>query len=407
VTADGARRRPLDGIRVLELGQLVAGPFAATILGYFGAEVIKVEPPGTGDPIRGWRLLDPPDPPGAGTSLWWRSLGRNKKCVAIDLRREQGRALVRRLAAQSDVLVENFKPGTLERWGMSPAQLRSVNPRLVIARVSGFGQTGPRAQLPGYASIAEGYGGLRYVNGEPGGASIRPNLSLGDTVAGIHAALGVLLALFDRERGGAAETVDVSIVEAVFNLMEAAVPEYDRLGAVRGPSGSTITGVVPSNLYPTRDGWPVIIGGNNEAIFRRLMEVVERPDLAADPALAGNAGRVARREEIDRAIGRWTEARDRGEVIAAMEAAGVPVGPIYSVADMVTDAHFQARGLFEEVVAPGGPLKVPAIAPRLETAPGRSEWAGPEVGEHTDQVLRERLGLAPDEIARLRSAGVI
>lgn len=397
-----AAPRPLDGIRVLELGQLLAGPFAATILGYFGAEVVKVEPPGEGDPIRGWRVLD------GGTSLWWRSLGRNKKCVSIDLRQEEGRALVRRLAARSDVLIENFKPGTLERWTLGPDDLRGENPDLVFARVSGFGQTGPKSALPGYASVCEGYGGLRYVNGMPGEPPVRPNLSIGDTLAGIHAALGIVLALFDRARRRPAtgQTVDVAIYEAVFNLLEAVVPEYDRSGVVREPSGATITGVVPSNLYPTLDGRHVIVGGNNESIYRRLMTLVERPDLAADPELGSNGGRVGRQAEIDAAIGAWTARRDASEVIAALEAETIPVGPIYSVADMFADPHFQARGLFEEVEA-GGPLKVPAIVPRLSATPGRTEWAGPAVGEHNEEILGGRLGLGAADLAGLRARGVI
>ncbi len=279
--------RPLDGIRVLELGQLLAGPFAGTLLAYFGAEVIKVEPPG-GDPIRQWRIVRD------GASLWWRSLGRNKKCVTLNLRDPAGRALARRLAERCDVLIENFRPGTLEGWGLGPDDLKPVNPGLIFARISGYGQDGPYAARPGYASVCEGIGGLRYVNGVPGEPPVRPNLSLGDTFAGLHAAFGVLLALLDRQRRAphAGQTVDVALYESVFNLLEAVVPEYDGAGAIREPSGSTVTGIVPTGTYRCRDGKHVIIGGNGDSIYKRLMHAAGRADLAEDPRLAGNAGRV-------------------------------------------------------------------------------------------------------------------
>lgn len=399
----GSSPRPLEGIRILELGQLMAGPFAGTLLAYFGAEVIKVEPPGAGDPVRGWRLLD------GGTSLWWRSLGRNKKCISIDLRQEEGRALVRRLAAKVDVLIENFKPGTLERWGLGPEDLKILNPELIFARVSGYGQDGPKSHLPGFAAVCEGVGGLRYVNAMPGETPVRPNLSLGDTLAGLHTALGILLALVDRlrrrpERG---QVVDVAIYEAVFNCMEAVVPEYDRFGVVREPAGTTITGIVPTNTYPTRDGKHVILGGNGESIYRRLMTTAGRPDLAADPRLATNAGRVEHQQEIDDALAAWTRTLTRDEVLAAMEAAEVPAGPINSVADMFADPHFQVRGLFEEVEVPGGKLKIPAIVPKLSETPGRTDFAGPALGEHNREVLGGWLGLTEAEIEDLAGRGVI
>lgn len=397
--------RPLDGIRVLELGQLLAGPFAGTILAYFGAEVIKVEPPGVGDPIRNWRLLD------GGTSLWWRSLGRNKKCLSIDLRLPEGRELVKRLASQVDVLIENFKPGTLEKWGLGPEDLKADNPGLIYARVSGYGQTGPKSHLPGYASVCEGVGGLRYLNGVKGEAPMRPNLSLGDTLAGIHTALGICLALIGklRGRGGEAggQVVDVSIVESIFNCLEAVVPEYDRFGAVREPAGATITGVVPSNTYPTADGAFVIIGANGESNYKRLMIRAGRPDLAEDPRLQSNAGRVAHQPLIDQAIAAWTRSLPAAEILAALEACAVPAGPIYSVADMFADPHFAARGLFEEVATPQGSLKVPAILPRLAGTPGRTEFAGPAVGADNDAVLGGLLGLSTAEIAGLRERGVL
>jgi len=395
--------RPLDGIRVLELGQVLAGPFASTILAYFGAEVIKVEPPGAGDPIRGWRLLD------EGTSLWWRSLGRNKKCISLDLRQPEGRAIARRLAAQVDVLIENFKPGTLEKWGLGPADLEAENPRLIFARVSGYGQSGPKSHLPGYASVCEGVGGLRYVNGIKGEAPMRPNLSLGDTLAGIHTALGICLALIDRLRRDPArgQVVDVSIVESIFNCLEAAVPEYDRFGAIREPAGSTITGVVPSNTYPTSDGQFVIIGANGESNYHRLMKRAGRRDLAEDPRLQTNAGRVENQIEIDDAIKAWTSGLKAADILAALEEAQVPAGPINSVADMFSDPQFQARGLFEEVGTPQGPLKVPAILPKLSATPGRTEFAGPEVGSHNQEIFGGLLGLSEEEMADLRRRKIV
>ncbi len=398
--------RPLEGIRVLELGQLLAGPFAGTILAYFGAEVIKVEPPGAGDPIRNWRLLD------EGTSVWWRSLGRNKKCLSLDLRQPEGRELARKLALRADVLIENFKPGTLEKWGLGPEDLKPENPGLIFARVSGYGQTGPKSHLPGYASVCEGVGGLRYLNGKPGEPPMRPNLSLGDTLAGIHTALGICLALVGRLRhspDGAprGQVVDVSIVESIFNCLEAVVPEYDRFGAVRQPAGSTITGVVPSNTYPTADGSYVVIGANGESNYRRLMRRAGRPDLAEDPRLQSNAGRVAHQQLVDDAIAAWTASLPAAEILAALAEADVPAGPINSVADIFADPHFAERGLFEEVDTPTGRLKVPAILPRLAGTPGRTESAGPELGSHNHEVLAGLLGLSAEEIAALRERGVV
>src|SRR5688572_35073 len=277
------REPPLRGLRVLELGQILAGPFAGAILGYFGADVVKVEPPGRGDPIRGWRLLDE-----SGTSYWWRSLARNKRCVTLDLAAGEGQAIARRLAARADVLIENFKPGTMERWGLGPDALRGENPALIYARGSGFGQTGPYSSRPGYASVCEAFGGLRHLTGVPGEPTVRANLSLGDSLAGLHAALGILLALEARRRDGGGQVVDVTIYESVFNVLEAVVPEYVGTGAVRGPSGTTISGIVPSNAYPTADGREVVIGANNSANFARLMREIGRDDLASDPALAAN-----------------------------------------------------------------------------------------------------------------------
>ncbi|HBP68177.1 MAG TPA: carnitine dehydratase, partial [Alcanivorax sp.] len=337
------RALPLAGVKVVELGQLLAGPFAGTLLAYFGAEVIKVEPPG-GDPIRGWRTLDD-----TGTSFWWRSLGRNKRSVTLDLKSDAGRELAARLIDDSDVLIENFRPGTLENWGLGPERFKESNPGLIYTRISGYGQDGPYADKPGYASVCEGIGGLRYVNGFPGERPVRPNLSLGDTVAGLHAALGIALALLERHSSQQGQVVDVALFESVFNLLEAVIPEFDGAGEIRQPAGSTVTGIVPTNTYRCADGKYVIIGGNGDSIFKRLMTTAERPDLAEDPRLAKNPGRVENEAEIDGAIEAWCATLPSPEVLEKLEANRVPCGPIYSAADMMADPHFQARGLFQQV----------------------------------------------------------
>ncbi|PLW83184.1 carnitine dehydratase [Kineobactrum sediminis] len=393
--------RPLDGVRVIELGQLLAGPFTATILGYFGAEVIKVEPPG-GDPVRGWRIIRD------GTSLWYRSLGRNKKSVTLDLKSERGRELVLQLLDTADVLVENFRPGAMEAWGLGPEVVKARNPGLVYARISGYGQTGPYANKPGYASVTEGFGGFRYINGEPGHAPVRPNISLGDTVAGLHAALGIALALLQRDKaGGEGQVVDVALYESIFNLMEGIVPEYDGAGIIREPSGTTVTGIVPTNTYHCDDGKYVVIGGNGDSIFKRLMTAAGRSDMAADPALADNAGRVQHEHEIDKALTLWCGRHSSVHIISVLEEAGVPVGPIYSVADMLQDPQYQARGMFEQVEIDGKPLKIPAIMPRLESTPGRTDWPGSSLGSHNQEILQGLLGLGDDDLQALAADGVI
>ena len=394
--------RPLEGLRVLEMGQLLAGPFAGCVLGYFGAEVIKVEPPG-GDPIRGWRVVRD------GTSLWWASLARNKKSVTLDLGTPRGRELARQLAARSDVLIENFRPGTLEKWGMGPAELKALNPELIVARVSGYGQTGPYAAQPGFASVCEGFAGFRHLNGFPDRAPVRPNLSMGDTLAGLHAVLGILLALTARLRGKtrSGQVVDVAIYESVFNLLESVVPEYDGAGVIRAPSGSTLTGIVPTNTYLCADGKYVIIGGNGDSIYQRLMRAIGRPEMAEDPRFATNAKRVENEKEIDVAISAWTRARSSAGVLEALRQAGVPNGPIYNVADMLADPHFNARGMFESVQVSGKPLKIPAIPPLLADTPGRTDAPGPALGAHTDEVLESLLGLKAEARDELRAAGAI
>jgi crotonobetainyl-CoA:carnitine CoA-transferase CaiB-like acyl-CoA transferase len=396
--------RPLDGIRVLEVGQLLAGPFATSLLGYYGAEVIKVEPPGDGDPLRKWRELDDD-----GTSYWWRSLGRNKKCITADLRSEEGRSLVRELSVKCNVLVENFRPGVMEKWGLGPADLWTRNPALLYARISGYGQDGPYASKPGFASVCEGVGGIRYVNGLPGEAPMRPNLSLGDTIAGLHTALGIVMACLHQANnpGSKGHVIDTALYEATFNLLEGVIPEYDGAGVIREPSGSTITGIVPTNTYRCSDGKFIIIGANGDSIFRRLCEKMGRSEMGEDERLANNAGRVEHEAEIDAAIAEWTGALDSAKALALLEEAGVPSGPIYSVADMMVNPHFIARGLFEEVNVNGKPLKIPAMVPKLSETPGRTDWAGPEVGAFNDEIYGELLGLSPEEIEILKTSGVL
>jgi len=395
--------RPLDGFRVIELGQLLAGPFATSILGYYGAEVIKIEPPVTGDPIRTWRVMKD------GVSLWWHSLGRNKKCITVNLRSEEGREIVRKLIAEADILVENFRPGTMEKWGLGPEDLRKAHPDLIYARISGYGQTGPYASRTGFASVCEGVGGFRYVNGFPGEAPVRPNLSLGDTLAAVHTVIGILMACVHRlkEQGNKGQVVDTAIYEAVFNMMEGVVPEYSGAGVIREPSGSTLTGIVPTNTYRCRDGKFVIIGGNGDSIYKRLMNAMDRPDLAEDSRMADNAGRVKHEKELDAAITAWTGTLTAAEVLNMLDQADVPAGPIYSVVDMLNDEHFRARGLFEQVEVNGMPLTIPAMIPFLSETPGRTEWPGPGIGQHNNEVLGELLGYSSADLARLRSAGVI
>ena len=398
--------KPLSGIRVIEVGQLLAGPFAGTMLAYFGAEVIKVEPPGEGDPIRGWRLLDE-----EGTSYWWRSLGRNKKSLTLNLRAPEGREILGDLLNDADVLIENFKPGTMEKWGLGPDEVSKRNPNLIYTRISGYGQTGPYSRKPGYASVTEAYSGFRYINGFADDAPVRPNLSLGDSVAGLHAAMGILLALLarkssDTEANG--QVVDVALYESMFNLMEGIVPEYSGAGEIRQPAGSTITGIVPTNTYLCSDGKHVVIGGNGDSIYVRLMTAIGREDLAKDPRLASNPGRVTHQKLIDGAIAAWADQLTSRQVIQAMEDADVPVGAIFSIADAFEDPHYQARGMFEQVQVPNrdDTLAIPAILPKLMGTPGSTEWPGGEVGSHTDDLLTA-MGLAADRIAALKERGIV
>ena len=396
--------KPLQGLRVIELGQLLAGPFAGCMLGYFGAEVIKVEPPG-GDPIRNWRQVKD------GTSLWWRSLGRNKKCISLDLKTEKGRDLVRELLQSADIVVENFRPGVLEDWGLDPESLRKDNPNLIYARISGYGQTGPYSKKPGFASACEAISGFRYVNGYPGEAPVRPNLSIGDTVSGLHAVIGILMALRSRDEavknnkeGG--QVVDVALYESMFNLLEAVVPEYDGAGVIREPSGTTVTGIVPTNTYKCADDKFLVIGGNGDSIFARLMVAVGREDMATDRKYTSNADRVIHEADIDLVLANWCAAHSLADAMAILDEHRVPSGPVYNVADMMEDAHFKYRELFEAVEINGESLKIPALLPKLDGTPGGTEWPGPAVGSHTDEVLQS-LGLDADHIAELKSSGIV
>jgi len=401
---------PLAGLRVLELGQLIAGPFAGRMMADFGADVIKVEPPARdghdgGDPLRKWRKLHPDDP--SGTSLWWYVQGRNKRSITLDLRVAAGQRIVRELAARSDIVIENFRPGALEKWGLGYDALARDNPGLILVRLSGYGQTGPYRDRPGFGAIAEAMGGMRYVTGFPDRPPVRLNLSIGDSLAALHGVIGALMALHRRRETGLGQVIDVALYEAVFNMMESTLPEFDRYGLVRERTGTNLTGIVPSNTYPTADARHIVIGGNGDSIFKRLMRAIGRADLADDPALADNAGRAARAAEIDDAIAAWTSAHTLEEGLDAMARAEVPSGRIYSVADMVTDPQYLARAMIERVRLPDGtPLAVPAVVPKLSGTPGATRWVGPALGEHTDEVLAG-LGYDAAAIAALRADGAI
>jgi formyl-CoA transferase len=392
---------PLAGLKVLELGQLIAGPFAAKTLADFGADVVKVEPPGTGDPLRRWRLLKD------GTSVWWQVQSRNKRSMALDLRQPEAQDIVRRLAAEADVLIENFRPGAMEGWGLGPDQLLEANPRLVMLRISGYGQTGPYRDRPGFGVVAEAMGGLRHLTAEPGRVPVRVGVSIGDTLASLHGVIGILMALHERQASGRGQVIDVALYEAVFNCMESLLPEYSAFGVVRQAAGSALPGIAPTNAYRCKDGAYVLVAGNGDSIFKRLMAAIGRGDLAADPALASNEGRVARVEELDGAIGEWTARHSVDEVLAALERAEVPAGRIYTVADIAADPHYRARGMLQEVTLDDGSrMAVPGIVPKLSRTPGGHRRNAPALGQDTDEVLRG-MGLSADQIAELRRKGIV
>ena len=391
----------LAGIKVLELGQLIAGPFCGKTLGDFGAEVVKIEPPGLGDPLRKWRLLKD------GTSVWWQVQSRNKKSVTLDLRAAEGQEVVRRLVREADVLIENFKPGTLEGWGLGWEQLSAINPGLVMLRVSGFGQDGPYRDQPGFGAIGEAMGGLRYVTGEPGRVPVRCGISIGDTLAALHGTIGILLALYHRKvNGGAGQVIDVALYESVFNCMESLLPEFSAFGAVREPSGGALPGIAPTNGYPCKDGH-VLVAGNGDSIFKRLMTAIGRDDLGNAPDLANNDGRVKRVAELDAAIATWTATRSVDEVLAVMERARVPVGRVYSARDIANDPQYRARGMIQNITTRDGwSVDVPGVLPKLSATPGAIRSTAPRLGEDTRSVLQQA-GLSGAELARLADNKVI
>jgi formyl-CoA transferase len=397
----GLQEGALRGVRVVEMGQLIAGPFAGKTLGEFGAEVIKIEAPGAGDPLRNWRLIK------EGTSVWWQVQSRNKKSVALDLRQPQGQDLARQLLQEADVLIENFRPGTLEGWGMSPDELHAINPGLVILRISGYGQTGPYRDLPGFGVVGEAMGGLRHLTGEPGRVPVRVGVSIGDTLAALHGTIGVLTALYHRKvNGGKGQVIDVALHEAVFNVMESLIPEYSAFGAVREAAGSALPGIAPSNAYPCADGW-VLVAGNGDSIFKRLMQTIGRDDLGNAPDLANNAGRVARVAEIDAAIGTWTQTQTITAVLEALAAARVPAGRVYTAKDICEDPHYRARDMIlTQTTRDGYSVEVPGIVPKLSATPGTIRSSAPKLGDDTDAVLAG-MGLSAAQIAQLRTQGVI
>jgi crotonobetainyl-CoA:carnitine CoA-transferase CaiB-like acyl-CoA transferase len=393
--------KPLSGIRVLEMGALIAGPYCTKILAEFGADVVKIEPPGQGDALRKWRHVKD------GTSVWWHVQSRGKRSVAIDLRKPEGQAVARALALRSDVVVENFRPGTLEAWGLGYDALADANPGLVMVRVSGYGQDGPYHDRPGFGVIGEAFGGLRYTTGTPDRPPSRTGISIGDTLSALYAVIGTMMALSSRQRTGRGQVVDVALYESVFSVMESLLPEFDAFGVVRERTGSIFPGIAPTSAYRCRDGSYVLIAANGDSIFRRLCAAMGRDDLAVDASLAHNDGRAAKQAWLDGEIERWTSERAPEDVLAAMEKADVPASKIYSVRDIAADPHYLARGMIREIAMPGGgTLRVPGVVPKLSRTPGGFEGGGPALGQHTDEVLRE-LGYDAASIDGLRARGAI
>ncbi|HUQ28828.1 MAG TPA: CaiB/BaiF CoA-transferase family protein [Usitatibacter sp.] len=391
---------PLSNLKVVELGTLIAGPYCARLLAEFGADVVKVETPGDGDPLRKWRRLH------EGTSLWWYAQARNKKCVAVNLREPDGQAIVRKLAADADIVVENFRPGTLEKWGLGYDALSRENPGLIMVRISGFGQTGPYKERPGFGAIGESMGGMRYVTGYPDRAPVRVGISIGDSLAAMFGVIGALAAVHHRAASGKGQVVDVALYEAVFAMMESMLPEFGLDGYVRERTGASLPGIVPSNTYPCKDGSYVVIGANADSIFKRMMRAIGRAEFADDPALSSNDGRARRTGELDQAIEEWTRSVTLDEAMQVLESAEVPAGRIYSIADIAADLHYRARGMIERHRLGDKDLLLPGIVPKLSRTPGETRWVGPKLGEHTDAVLAS-LGYASAEIAALRSRGIV
>ena len=393
---------PLSGLRVIELGQLIAGPFASKMLGEFGADVIKIEPPETGDPLRAWRMLH------EGTSVWWAAHARNKRSVTLNLREPEGQEVIRQLAKDADIVIENFRPGALEKWGIGFKDLHAINPKLIMLRVSGYGQTGPYKDRPGFGVIGEAMGGLRYLTGEPGRPPVRTGVSIGDTLSGLHGVIGILLALRHREQqGGIGQEVDVALYESVFNMLESVLPEYSKFGAIRQPSGASMPGIAPTNAYLCKDGKYALIAGNGDSIYKRLMEMIDRADLANDPKLARNVGRAEHADLIDAAISAYTAQHSLDDVLAAMNAAGVPAGKSYDAADIANDPHYQARDMIlNATLADGSVVQVPGIVPKLSQTPGQITRPAPALGQHTTEIL-ESLGISASQQADWKARGVI
>jgi formyl-CoA transferase len=397
---EGIFMEPLSGLKVIEMGQLIAGPFAAKTLADFGADVVKIEPPKVGDALRKWRLLKD------GTSIWWQVQSRNKRSLSLDLRQVEAQEIVRTLASEADILIENFRPGTLEGWGLDPNDLLKINPRLIVLRISGYGQTGPYRDKPGFGVVAEAMGGLRHLTAEPGRVPVRVGISIGDTLASLHGVIGILLALQERHQSGKGQVIDVALYEAVFNCMESLLPEYSAFGEIRQAAGSALPGIAPTNAYLCADGGYVLVAGNGDSIFKRLMKLIGRDDLGADPELENNDGRVKRVVELDQAIGQWANRLSTDEALEALDSAAVPAGRIYTVADIAKDPHYKARGNIETIqMADGSKVDVPGVFPKLSRTPGSIKTLAPDIGQNTDEILRS-IGLNDAQVASLKERGI-
>jgi formyl-CoA transferase len=391
---------PLSNLKVVEMGQLIAGPFAAKTLADFGADVIKIEPPKVGDALRKWRLLKD------GTSIWWQVQSRNKRSLSLDLKQAEAQDIVRTLLKEADVLIENFRPGTLEGWGLDPEKLLELNPKLIVLRISGYGQTGPYRDKPGFGVVAEAMGGLRHLTAEPGRVPVRVGISIGDTLASLHGVIGILLALQERHQSGMGQIIDIALYEAVFNCMESLLPEYSAFGEVRQAAGSALPGIAPTNAYLCSDGGYVLIAGNGDSIFKRLMTVIGREDLGGDPELENNDGRVKRVAELDQAIGEWAKTLNTDKVLAALDSVAVPAGRIYTVVDIANDPHYRARENIQSIkMADGSTLDVPGVIPKLSRTPGSIKTLAPQIGENTDEILKS-IGLSESQVASLKERGV-
>ncbi len=391
---------PLSKLKVVEMGQLIAGPFAAKTLADFGADVIKIEPPKEGDALRKWRLLKD------GTSVWWQVQSRNKKSLSLDLRKAEAQDIVRTLVKEADVLIENFRPGTLEGWGLDPEKLLQLNPKLIVLRISGYGQTGPYRDKPGFGVVAEAMGGLRHLTAEPGRVPVRVGISIGDTLASLHGVIGILLALQERHNSGKGQIIDIALYEAVFNCMESLLPEYSAFGEVRQAAGSALPGIAPTNAYQCADGGYVLVAGNGDSIFKRLMTVIGREDLGNDPQLETNDGRVKRVAELDQAIGEWAKTVSTTKALEALDSVSVPAGKIYTVADIASDPHYKARENIQTIqMQDGTKLHVPGVIPKLSRTPGSIKTLAPDIGQNTDEILKS-IGLSDDQVASLKERGI-